>query len=154
MVAIQPQGLHYNAPHNDGERTHSPALTTCSQKPHHHAGVKYDKIPAKSTHAGELGLTTASHEDAGWFLRAQDGSWQRFSTEKVKMRLRAMGNTKPEVELILGSTIGKAWKLVNIPFQPEYPGDRQWNVNAAQYVYPPANLEYDEVPQHPHWARS
>jgi hypothetical protein len=59
--------------------------------------------------------------------------------------------TKPEIEVIMGSAIGKAWKLVNIPFQPEYPGDRQWNVDAAQYAYQPANLEYDVVPHHPHW---
>ena len=64
-----------------------------------------------------------------------------------------MGNPKPQVELILGSTIGKAWKLVNVPFQPEYPGDRQWNVHAAQYAYQPVNLENDQMPQHPHWDR-
>ena len=64
-----------------------------------------------------------------------------------------MGYSKPQVEVILGSTIGKAWKLVNVPFQPEYPGNRQWNVDAAQYVYPPANLQYEETPCHPHWDR-
>ena len=98
-------------------------------------------------------LVTSTHEDAGWYLLSDDKVWQRFSTEKVKMRLLALGNTKPQVELILGGTIGKAWKLVNVPFQPEYPGDRQWNVDAAQYAYPVANLEYDENPQHPHWDR-
>ena len=98
-------------------------------------------------------LVSSSREDAGWYLRADDLTWQRFSTEKVKLRLLAMGNSKPQVELILGSTIGKAWKLVNVPFQAEYPGDRQWNIDAAQYNYPPADLGYDEVPSHPHWDR-
>ena len=98
-------------------------------------------------------LVSPSNEDAGWYLHADSDAWQRFSTEKVKLRLLSLGNTKPEVELILGSTIGKAWKLVNVPFQPEYPGDRQWNINAAQYAYPPASLGYDEIPHHPHWDR-
>ncbi len=98
-------------------------------------------------------VVTPSREDAGWYLRANDLAWERFSTEKVKMRLHAMGNPKPKVELILGSTIGKAWRLVNVPFQSEYPGDRQWNMGAAQYAYPPVILERDEVPQHPHWDR-
>jgi len=98
-------------------------------------------------------LVSPSYEDAGWYLRADDKTWQRFGTEKVKMRLHSLGYPKPEVELILGSTIGKAWKLVNVPFQPEYPGNRQWNVDAAQYVYKPANLQYDEMPFHPHWDR-
>lgn len=96
-------------------------------------------------------LVSPSCEDAGWYLRANDGTWQRFSTEKVKLRLIAMGHAKPEAELILGATIGKAWKLVNVPFQPEYPGDRQWNINAAQYAYQPANRDYDQTPCHPHW---
>lgn len=98
-------------------------------------------------------VVTPSREDAGWYLRASDMGWERYGTEKVKMRLIAMGNTKPQVELILGSTIGKAWKLVNVPFQPEYPGDRLWNMDAAQYAYPPAILERDETPHHPNWDR-
>ena len=71
----------------------------------------------------------------------------------MKLRLISLGHPKPQVEIILGSTIGKAWKLVNVPFQPEYPGDRQWNVDAAQYAHQPANLEYDQTPIHPHWDR-
>ncbi len=98
-------------------------------------------------------LVSPSHQDAGWYLRASDETWQRFSTEKVKLRLLALGHTKANVELILGSTIGKTWKLVNVPFQSEYPGDRQWNVDAAQYACPPADLSYDELPVHPHWDR-
>ncbi len=96
-------------------------------------------------------LVSPSNDDAGWYLRGEDESWQRFSTEKVKLRLLALGHEKPTVELILGSTIGKAWRLVNVPFQPEYPGDRQWNIDAAKYAYPAANLEYDQVPCHAHW---
>lgn len=98
-------------------------------------------------------LVSPTGEDAGWYLLADDQTWQRFGTEKVKMRLHSMGNPKPEVELILGSTIGKAWKLVNVPFQPEYPGNRQWNYRAAQYAYQPVNLENDQMPRHPHWDR-
>jgi hypothetical protein len=98
-------------------------------------------------------LVSPSNDDAGWYLRGGDKSWQRFSTEKVKLRLLSLDLQKPEVEIILGSTIGKAWRLVNIPFQPEYPGDRQWNVDAAQYAYPAANLDYDQVPYHPNWDR-
>jgi hypothetical protein len=98
-------------------------------------------------------LVSPSNNDAGWYLRGDDKSWQCFSTEKVKLRLIALGLEKPQVEMILGNTIGKTWKLVNVPFQSEYPGDRQWNVDAAQHFYKPANLDYDQVPVHPHWDR-
>ena len=117
------------------------------------ADTKKDEVSHAEYDAIIRQLVSPSHEDAGWYLRADDKSWQRFNTEKVKLRLISLGNSKPQVELILGSTIGKAWKLVNVPFQPEYPGDRQWNVDAAQYAYPPVTLEYDQTPQHPHWDR-
>ena len=41
--------------------------------------------------------------------------------------------------------------LVNLPFREEYPGGRQWNLDAAQFKYKPAELADDEVPYHPHW---
>ena len=45
----------------------------------------------------------------------------------------------------------KAWELVNLPFQAEYPGNRRWNCGAAQYRFQPAELIDDEVPHHRHW---
>ncbi len=115
--------------------------------------AKHDEVSHAEYDGVIRQLVSPSGEDAGWYLRSDDKTWQRFSTEKVKLRLHALGNAKSEVELILGSTIGKAWKLVNVPFQPEYPGDRQWNLHAAQFAYAPAGMEYDRTPQHSHWNR-
>jgi hypothetical protein len=53
--------------------------------------------------------------------------------------------------MILGGCIDKPWKLVNLPFQPEYPGGRQWNYNTPQFRFKPAVLKGDEQPHHPHW---
>ena len=44
-----------------------------------------------------------------------------------------------------------AGDLVSLPFREEYPGGRQWNLDAAQFKYKPAELADDEVPYHPHW---
>jgi hypothetical protein len=98
-------------------------------------------------------LMTPANEDAGWYLKSSTGEWQRFSTEKIKLALLTHGNSDTEAKLILGGAIRRSWKLVNLPFQPEYPGDRQWNMNAAQFRFPPAILEGDESPEHPHWDR-
>lgn len=98
-------------------------------------------------------LVTPSGEDAGWVVKANEGEWQRFSTDKVKLMLLTLGNTKSDVELILGGAIRKSWKLVNLPFQQEYPGNRQWNLGSAQFRFQPAQLDSDEVPHHPHWDR-
>jgi hypothetical protein len=104
---------------------------------------QYDKVIRQ--------LVTPAEEDAGWMLRSKKGIWQRFSTEKVKMRLINLSIPESEVKALLGGAIGEAWTLVNLPFQDEYPGDRQWNLGAAQFVYKPIPIE-DETPlHHPHW---
>jgi hypothetical protein len=43
----------------------------------------------------------------------------------------------------------RAWKLVNKPFEPEYPGDRRWNRNGAKFRFTPSG-ELDTV-SHPTW---
>lgn len=96
-------------------------------------------------------LVTPTGEDAGWVVKSNDGGWHRFPTDKVKLMLLTLGNTEADVKLILGGAIRKSWKLVNLPFQPEYPGNRQWNLDSAQFRFQPAKLEGDEVPRHPHW---
>jgi len=37
--------------------------------------------------------------------------------------------------------------MVNLPFREEYPGDRQWHLDAAQFRFKPAELADDEAPQ-------
>ena len=40
----------------------------------------------------------------------------------------------------------KGGELVNLPFREEYPGGRQWNMDAAQFRFKPAALEPDQTP--------
>lgn len=94
-------------------------------------------------------LVTPVNEDAGWVIRGNSG-WQRFSTDKVKLYLNRVAASKPDIDYILGGAIHKAWRLVNVPFMSEYPGDRQWNMDSAQYRFKPAEVEN---PLHPHWDR-
>lgn len=112
-----------------------------------------------------------TREDAGWMLRS-DGAWSREPMSHVKIALKSLGHPAREVETIMGTAIFRAWKIVNKPFQPEYPGDREWNRNAAQLRYVPTrdaeNLTYptwskilahcgsgldDAIKQHP-WCRA
>ena len=62
-----------------------------------------------------------------------------------------MGLAKDAADTIMGTSVRKGWRLVSLPFCPEYPGDRQWNRNAPQFLYQPATLESDQAPHHPHW---
>ena len=96
-------------------------------------------------------LYTPAGKRAGWMGKALNGRWVQQPKDDVKSALLAMGHKKTEADIIVGSAVLKAWELVNLPFQPEYPGNRRWNHGAAQYRFQPAELIDDEIPRHPHW---
>jgi len=92
-----------------------------------------------------------SGDTAGWMHKSTNGEWGGEHSSNVKMVLQSAGQSKPEAEVIMGGCSHNPWKLVSLPFQSEYPGARQWNRKAPQFLYPIAELKDDEVPQHPHW---
>jgi hypothetical protein len=96
-------------------------------------------------------LKTPAGERAGWMMLDENGEWVRIPREEAKSILLTLGHSKPEADVILGMASKKNWSIVNLPFQPEYPGNRQWNQGAAQYKYKPADLPDDVAPHHPHW---
>jgi hypothetical protein len=122
--------------------------------------VRIFEVKTESKKSDELGfsehdhlmreLVAASKESAGWVL-FKDGEWIREPPGNIKMLLQSKGLGKPEAEAMMGEAIGKSWTLVNLPFKEEYPGGRQWNMDAAQLKYEPAILGDDEEPTHPHW---
>lgn len=90
-------------------------------------------------------VVSQSHEDAGWVIHAE-GAWISEPLNHIKIALGSMGLSGKEIGPILGSSVLKAWKLVNKPFQPEYPGDREWNRNGAKLAFVPSesdDLKYD-----------
>ena len=91
-------------------------------------------------------LVLPNGEEGGWAVHSKDG-WRRKSKDNVKSYLCSIGYKRGEIEEILGGAVIDAWTTVNIPFQPEYPGDRRWNINAPQLRYAPA----DEEGPHVHW---
>lgn len=88
---------------------------------------------------------------SSWVIKDEQQCWTTHPRENVKSFLVSAGFKATDP--ILGGAIFKSWQLTNDPFQPEYPGGRIWNRNAAQYVYPAAELNEDQRPHHPHWDR-
>ena len=95
-------------------------------------------------------VETAAVEHAGWVVK-KGKEWVRQPFVNVKIALQSLGHPKTEAEEIMGAAVVRGWRLVNLPFREEYPGGRQWNFNAAQFKFKPAELADDEVPCHPHW---
>ena len=95
-------------------------------------------------------VETAAVEHAGWVMK-KEKEWVRQPASNIKMVLQHLGHVKNEAEAIMGAAVTRGWRLVNLPFREEYPGGRQWNLDAAQFKFKPAELTDDEVPYHPHW---
>ncbi len=88
-------------------------------------------------------LVTPSGDDCGWVI-SSDGEWHGEPYQHVKTYLASRGYKPGEVQNILGASISRCWKVVNLPFESEYPKDRQWNRRAAQYRYQPS-LDQDSL---------
>jgi hypothetical protein len=95
-------------------------------------------------------LVTPQGEMAGYLIRSDRQTWDRQPCGNVKMYLQSLGETKDKAERLMGAAIRKRWELVSLPFQPEFPGNRRWNLGAAQFRVQPATER--DLP-HSHWDR-
>lgn len=99
-------------------------------------------------------LVTPGGEFAGWAVKKTNkDSWDITPTQVVKLWLSKDKLSSQQQNEIMGMVYANRWDLVNMPFQPEFPGDRQWNFKSAQLRFMPAKLDDDELPYHPHWDR-
>lgn len=114
-------------------------------------GTKPPTSPAEITNYDECVrcLETSNCTPAGWSIRKADGTWSTKTASSVKTIFQDAGHSKSEAEQLMGWAEKRPWKLVNLPFQPEYPGNRQWNLGAPQLRFQP--ISRDEEPHHPHW---
>lgn len=95
-------------------------------------------------------LRTPDRNAAGWGIEHQDGSWTRAQRGECKQVLNHYGHADSEANAIMGGCTRNSWTLTSEPFVPELPGDRRWNVNAAQLAYEPVPFDGPED-QHPTW---
>ncbi len=85
-------------------------------------------------------VVESSRADYGWLIRSM-GAWNEEPLTHINAALKAMGLNPKELSGVVGKAVVQCWLLVNRPFQPEYPGDRQWNRNAAQLRFTPSQEE-------------
>ncbi|BBO31549.1 primase-helicase family protein [Lacipirellula parvula] len=88
----------------------------------------------------------SGHGDTGkWYVMLNNGRWSRKFPSAVKTVYQAKGFSKPDAERRMGELERDPWIEVCIPFAPEHPAERQWNIGAPQYRCEPV-----EGP-HPTW---
>jgi len=95
-------------------------------------------------------IVTVSGDDCGWLIYGEE-VWRNEPLTHIRLALEASGHAPRDVKSITGSSILKCWTLVNRPFQPEYPGNRTWNRNAAQLRFVPT-ADTDSL-QYPTWKK-
>lgn len=95
-------------------------------------------------------LVTESHEDYGWMIKT-DSTWRLEPLAHLKVALASLGLNNKEITGVLGNNVFKAWTVVNKPFQPEYPGDREWNRKAAQLRFLPS--QFNDTLKYEHWLK-
>lgn len=80
----------------------------------------------------------------GWFCKTNN-SWMEIGRSDLISVLLSKGYKTDKINNLLGIAVSQNWRLVNKPFQPEYPGNREWNKHAAQLRFKP------EKGHHPTW---
>lgn len=138
------------ARHKGEDSLRSPAWVTADSFYESVLGLITDKAESKEPfdHDSIIRcLETPNGEPAGWYVYIADGRWAMKKASSVKMILQELGYSRTEAEKLMGWAEFHPWKLVMLPFQSEYPGDRRWNLGAPQ-------LRYEGAPgRHPTWDR-
>jgi len=94
-------------------------------------------------------LISSDNNTSGWAYWHEKGCWVFTSKDDARSRLKAAGYEE-NAEVVLGEALSKAWTITHVPFQDEFPGDRQWNLKAPKLKYKPEPYEPGDSP-HPHW---
>lgn len=85
-----------------------------------------------------------------WLINV-NGQWHAEPLSHVREAMSYLGLNPSEVKDALGASVFKPWMEVNIPFGVEYPGDRRWNRQAANFAVAPA-LDVEEL-HYPTWTK-
>ncbi|HEY1599917.1 MAG TPA: primase-helicase family protein [Pirellulales bacterium] len=93
-------------------------------------------------------VKTPDNQDAGWRIADDDRAWVERDRTAARDALASIGLPSSEFNGVIARLQSRNWTLSNIPFQPEFPGGRRWNIG-AQLAYTPTDDERPMV--HPHW---
>jgi hypothetical protein len=93
-------------------------------------------------------VSDIDRKNAGWVVCC-DERWHEEPLSHIEAILKSESVKPNEIDIVIGNCVKRAWKLVNKPFEVEYPGNREWNRDAARLRYIPT--DYTESLHFPHW---
>jgi hypothetical protein len=83
-----------------------------------------------------LTVNTDGSEMGYHYLPPGHSKWLILTKETIKDALAQRGFSTNETRPLFGTCANNPWTVVNKPFQGEYPGNRQWNYEAASLAFP------------------
>ena len=76
--------------------------------------------------------TISQGAESGWYININN-DWVLQSKGNVTTVLLGQNDLqKSDIDIVMSKAILFPWKIVNIPFESEYPGNRTWNKDSAQ----------------------
>jgi hypothetical protein len=72
--------------------------------------------------------------EAGWYIHARE-RWIEENRQNIVTVLNAQDSKNAQE--MMSKCILSPWEIVNIPFESEYPGNRQWNKDSAKLAKKP-----------------
>jgi len=93
-------------------------------------------------------LKSQDGQDAGWRILDSDKAWVARNRTAASDMLENFGVPSKATKGVIAKLQYRNWTLQNLPFQPEFPGGRSWNIG-AQLAYQPTKEDRPMV--HPHW---
>jgi hypothetical protein len=102
--------------------------------------INYEK-PKREVSAPDhlLRHTICEGADSGWYINVHD-NWILHNKSNASTVLAGETSCNHgDIEVMMSECILNPWDIVNLPFVEEYPGDRQWNKNAASLRYVPSD---------------
>jgi len=99
------------------------------------------KEPAIPDHL--IRFSIADDSEVGWYISTKN-NWVSHNRSNILTVLSGVTqSSKQDIDLMMSKCILNPWEVVNIPFEDEYPGDRKWNKNHAQFSCEPEEGLYD-----------
>ena len=82
-------------------------------------------------------VVSQDKQSSDFYVHTDKGDWLKQSNSNVTNFLKCKGFDNNQIPIVIGKTVVRPWWIVNKPWEPEYPGGREWNIKSAQLAFTP-----------------
>jgi hypothetical protein len=94
-------------------------------------------------------LISSDKSTHGWGILHNDNFWVFTNKDDARSKLASIETL--DIDKVFGALLSSGWVIIHLPFQDEFPGNRQWNLKAPKLKFAPLQYDESESSPHPHW---